>query len=147
VFGVTHKGEVLRSSNLTNTQVIDTLPPYEGTYGVNDSWYSHYTRRCTKSGWNGCRKREYTYYYHCKKYDVDYSFQRKVKSMMIRNGNIVYLDQLGAIWDNSNPFGPVAGAFETPNPLHVATNSSSQSNYQTLCQALGNENCGVELNN
>ena len=146
VYGVTTDGQVLRSTNVSNAQVVQTLTPYQGQYGVNTSWYSRNSRRCTKSGFYGCKKHEYTYYYNCNKYDVDYSFQRKVKSMIVRNGNIIYLDQLGLIWNNNNPFAPVAGYYDVPSSLTVADNSTSEQNYQTQCQDMGKENCGTNRN-
>lgn len=146
IYGVNMKGDVLRSTNVTNTQVVQTLMPYQGKYGVNTSWYSHWTRRCVKSGYSGCSKREYSYYFNCNKYDVDFNFQRKVKSMMIKNGNLVYLDQLGALW-TGNSFQPIAGFYDVPESYKVASNATSEQNYQTQCQAIGMENCGSIKNN
>ena len=146
IYGVTTTGQLIRSTNVTNTQVIQALSPYQGKYGVNTSWYNRYSRRCTKSGWSGCKKHEYTYYYNCNKYDVDYSFQRKVKSMMVRGGNLIYLDQLGLIWNNGNPFSPIAGYYDTPTSMNVANNAVEEPGYQPNCQAMGKENCSTTRN-
>lgn len=145
VFAVNTNGEVLRSTTVSDSQTVMNLPPYQGKYGVNTSWYQTWTRRCTKSGWSGCKKHEYSYYYSCNKYDVDYSFQRKVKSMMFQNGQLVYLDQLGAVW-GVDPIFPIAGYFDVPNSYTVASNAGAEQDYQTQCQGIGKENCSTVRN-
>ena len=147
IYGTTNSGQILKSTNVNNAQVIQTLNPYQGKYGVNTSWYARTSKRCTKSGFYGCKKHEYTYYYNCNKFDADYSFQRKVKSMMVRNGDIIYLDHLGLVWSNNNPFAPLAGYYDHPTSYTVADNASAEQNHQTKCQEIGKENCGAARNN
>ncbi len=146
VFSVNNNGEILRSTKLSDTQTVTTLPTYQGKFGVNTSWYSHWTRRCTKSGFSGCKKREYSYYFACNKYDVDYNFQRKVKSMMFKNGQLVYLDQLGAVWGTADSQYPIAGYYDTPASYTDASNAGAEQDYQTECQKLGKENCSTVRN-
>lgn len=133
VLGVNFNGEVLRSSD-GSTQVVNTLAPHNGDMGVNTSWYSHRTRKCVKSGYSGCRKYEYTYYYQCNKYDVDFAIQRKVKSMLMKDGQLVYLDQAGAIFgpDQTNS---IAGVYTTPSNFIAANNSTAEQSYQPHCQS------------
>lgn len=145
VLGVNFNGEILRSSN-GSTQVVNTLTPHNGGMGINTSWYSRRSRKCVKSGWSGCKKYEYTYYYQCNKYDVNYDIQRKVKSMIMKDGQLVYLDQAGAIFgpDQANS---LAGVYTTPSNFIIANNSTGEQAYQPHCQANVGGDCSTVRDN
>ncbi len=145
VVGVNMEGNVLRSSGGT-TNVERVLPPYQGQMGVNTSWYSNTTRKCTKSGYRGCRRYQYTYYYSCNKFNADFNHQRQVKSMLMEGGSLVYLDQTGAIFGNSDQFS-LSGEMVLPDSYKVATNSSGEQDYQPYCRSSTGGDCSTVREN
>ena len=116
---------------------LTTFPKYEGYLGVNNSWYYTYTRRCTRSGWRGCRSYEYTYIFSCDKYQAPFSTSKNIKALSLSESGGVYLDGLGGVF-SVNDHAPLAGQISTPPIFKSATNASTPADIQNFCtQNLG----------
>ncbi|MFA5584792.1 MAG: hypothetical protein WDA09_11310, partial [Bacteriovoracaceae bacterium] len=136
---------VTGSNNLSkyadgSLRVIDQLPRYSGSIGVNDSWYHGSSSRCVKSGFYGCKKREYTYRYSCNKYEAPFDVGRNAKSLSVQNGEVHLLDNLGAIFRESESW-PMAGAMGLPANYIQATNASRGSSVMPHCNNTIGGNC------
>ena len=111
---------------------VATFPKYEGYLGVNNSWYYTYTRRCTRSGWRGCRSYEYTYIFTCDKYQAPFSTSKNIKSLSMSDSGGVYLDGLGGVFSVNN-HAPLAGQISAPPIFKSATNASGPASIQNFC--------------
>lgn len=139
VYWVSGSNKLSKYSDGSTSEISD-LPKYSGAIGVNASWYQGYSRKCIKSGWNGCRKYEYTYRYYCDKYNAPFNTGKAAKSLDIHNGQVYLLDELGAIYENSSPT-PAAGAIGLPPIFTLATNATSGPSITSHCSNSTGEAC------
>lgn len=145
VYWVSGANKLSKYSNGSTSEVGD-LPRNIGTVGINASWYQGYSRKCVKSGWNGCRKYEYTYRYYCEKYNAPFNTGKTAKSLSIQNGQVYLLDELGAVYEASNQ-NPLAGAIGLPPIFTSATNATSGPSIVSHCTNSTGESCLNEKQN